>query len=207
MGMKIFNSLAKYMPVDPQGVFVEIGSDRYEGSTHILAGLAKNYGTKLISVDVLREAQDRLQHKLDNVEFVIESGSKWANEYAKLDIKIAVLYLDNFDYLYDTNDATTDPKIKKQIASYADRGIEMNNVNCQIEHMKQLVSLLPTFTPDTLIIFDDTYQMNGCWVGKCGPCVVYLLCLGYEVLEWTTDCGMIMKKSLTFDAKSYIINL
>ena len=198
MGVKIFDSLSKYMPASPQGMFVEIGSDRYEGSTKILAGLAKKCGTKLISVDVLREAQDRLQHEFDNVEFIIESGSKWADKYAKLGINIAVLYLDNFDYLYDINDANTNLRIKQQIASYADRGIEMNNVNCQIEHMKQLISLMPTFTNDTLIIFDDTYQLNGCWVGKCGPCVIYLLCLGYEVLEWNTECGMIMKKAIDF---------
>jgi len=198
MGVKIFNSLDQYMPANPQGVFVEIGSDRYEGSTNILAGLAKKYGTKLISVDVSSESQDRLQHGFDNVEFIIESGSTWASEYARLGTNIAVLYLDNFDYLYDVNDANTDPRIQQQIASYADRGIDMNNVNCQIEHMKQLISLMPKFTSDTLIIFDDTYQLNGCWVGKCGPCVIYLLCLGYEVLEWTTDCGMIMKKAIDF---------
>jgi hypothetical protein len=198
MGVKIFDSIGKYMPSHPTGNFVEIGSDRYEGSTNILAGLAKKYGTKLISVDVSSESQDRLQHEFDNVEFIIESGSNWASEYAKLGTDIAVLYLDNFDYLYDINDANTDLRIKQQIVSYADRGIEMNNVNCQIEHMKQLISLMPTFTSDTLIIFDDTYQLNGCWVGKCGPCVVYLLCLGYEVLEWTTDCGMIMKKAIDF---------
>jgi hypothetical protein len=198
MGVKIFNSLDKYMPANVQGVFVEIGSDRHEGSTKILATLAKKYGTKLISIDVSSEAQDRLQHEFDNVEFIIESGSKWASEYAKLGTNIAVLFLDNFDYLYDINDANTDLRIKQQIASYADRGIKMNNVNCQIEHMKQLISLMPTFDPNTLIIFDDTYQLNGCWVGKCGPCVVYLLCLGYEVLEWTTDGGMIMKKAIDF---------
>lgn len=198
MGVKIFNSLDKYMPATAHGMFVEIGSDRYEGSTNILATLAKKYETKLISVDVSSEAQDRLQHEFDNVEFIIESGSKWAAEYAKLDTNIAVLYLDNFDYLYNINSVNTDPKIKQQIASYADRNIEMNNVNCQIEHMTQLINLMSTFTPDTLIIFDDTYQLNGCWVGKCGPCVVYLLCLGYEVLEWTTDCGMIMKKVVDF---------
>jgi len=198
MGVKIFNSIDKYMPANPQGIFVEIGSDRYEGSTSILAGLAKKYGTTLISVDVLSDSQDRLQHEFDNVKFIIEAGSTWANKYAKLGPKIAVLYLDNFDYLYDINNANTDLRIKQQLASYADRGIEMNNVNCQIEHMKQLISLIPTFTPDTLIIFDDTYQLNGCWVGKCGPCVIYLLCLGYEVLQWTTDCGMIMKKAIDF---------
>ena len=198
MGVKIFDCLEKYIPAHPNGIFVEIGSDRYEGSTNILATLAKKYETKLISVDVSSEAQDRLQYGFDNVEFVIGSGSQWADEYAKLDTNIAVLYLDNFDYLYNINDANTDPRIQQQMASYADRGIEMNNVNCQIEHMKQLISLMPRFTPDTLIIFDDTYQLNGCWVGKCGPCVIYLLCLGYEVLEWTTDCGMIMKKAVDF---------
>lgn len=194
MGTKIFDLLEKHMPAQTRGVFVEIGSDRYEGSTELLAKLAKQHGTKLISVDISDEAQKRLQHQVDNVEFVIETGSKWAEEFTDSWTDIAVLYLDNFDYIYDVKDIHTHAITKRQIADYAERGIVMNNVNCQVEHMKQLLALKGSFHPDTVIIFDDTYRLNDCWVGKCGPCVTYLLCCGYEVLEWTTDCGTIMKR-------------
>lgn len=194
--MKIFDCIHKHLPCDLQGIFVEIGSDRYEGSTALLAELAKTHNTQLISIDISTSAQDRLSRQFDNVEFIIKSGSCWAQEHAKLNSSIAVLYLDNFDYQYDVTDAIDDSRIQQQIASYADHGMEMNNVNCQIEHMKQLLALMPSLNSDSLIIFDDTYQQNGCWVGKCGPCVIYLLCMGYQVLEWTTDCQMIMKKNI-----------
>lgn len=194
MGAKIFDLLEKHMPQKVTGVFVEIGSDRYEGSTKILANLAKHHGAKLISVDITNHAQERLQHRVDNVEWVIQTGSMWAKDFRQSQTAIAVLYLDNFDYIYDVAGIHTQDIVQKQIADYNKRGIVMNNVNCQVEHMKQLLALEGLFHPDTVIIFDDTYRLNDCWVGKCGPCVTYLLCQGYEIVEWTTDCGMIMKR-------------
>jgi hypothetical protein len=194
MGTKIFELLKQYMPSKTTGVFVEIGSDRYEGSTEELANLAKCCGTKLISVDISDDAQKRLQHSVDNVEFVTQTGSKWAQEFACSQNTVALLYLDNFDYIYDVKDIRTQDITKQQIADYASRDIVMNNVNCQVEHMKQLLTLYSMFHNDTIIMFDDTYQINDCWVGKCGPCVIYLLCQGYEILEWTTDSGVIMKR-------------
>ena len=195
MGTKIFSLLEKHMPVNTGGVFVEIGSDRGEGSTRYLANLAKTHGTRLISVDISDHAQRLHQHDpIDNVEFVIETGSAWAKSFAQTHTKIALLYLDNFDYMYDIKDADTHAITQRQIQDYARRGIVMSNEHCQVEHMQQLLALYGSFDQDTVIMFDDTYKFNDCWIGKCGPCVTYLLCQGYEVLEWTTDCGMIMKK-------------
>jgi len=194
MGTQIFEQLKKHMPEQTSGVFVEIGSDRFEGSTTILANLAQEHGTKLISVDLSDDAKTRLQDTLDNVEFVVQPGSAWAREFASKHTDIALVYLDNFDYTYDIREIATRDITKKQIAEYARQGIEMNNVNCQIEHMKQLLALQSLFHTNTMVMFDDTYQFNDCWIGKCGPCVIYLLSQGYEVLEWTTDCGVIMKK-------------
>jgi hypothetical protein len=53
------------------GVFVEIGSERGEGSTHELDRLAKLHGTKLISVDISDSAKNRYQTQLPDVEFVV----------------------------------------------------------------------------------------------------------------------------------------
>lgn len=194
MGTKIFKVLEQHIPVNTTGVFVEIGSDRYEGSTEILANLAKQHNTKLITVDVSDFAKHQLEDQFDNIEFVIQTGSEWAEKFAQTHTDIAVIFLDNFDYIYEINDVNL--HIQKQIDDYAKSGVVMNNVNCQIEHLKQLLALVDLFHQDTVIIFDDTYKINDCWVGKCGPCVVYLLCHGYEVLEHTTDCGVIMKKAI-----------
>ena len=194
MSTRILELLKKHLPEKTTGVFVEIGSDRFEGSTAILAALAEEHGTKLISVDLLEDARNRLQGTLNNVEFVVQSGSEWAQDFSTSWTDIAVLYLDNFDYIYDTRDIANQPTISDQIIKYAELGIVMNNVNCQTEHLKQLLALRGLFHKDTIVIFDDTYHLNDCWVGKCGPCVVYLLAKGYEVLECTTDCGVIMKK-------------
>jgi hypothetical protein len=141
MGTKIFELLEKHMPKTTQGVFVEIGSDRHEGSTSILAELAKRHGTKLITVDITNLAKQYIGHKHDNVEFVIQTGSVWAKDFAQTQTDIALVYLDNFDYIYDTRDILAHPITQKQITDYAEQGIAMNNVNCQVEHMKQLLAL------------------------------------------------------------------
>jgi hypothetical protein len=73
-------------------------------------------------------------------------------------------------------------------------GFEMNNNNCQIEHMSQLLYLYPHLTSDATVVFDDTYRINECWVGKCGPGVIYLQAQGWKILEHTTDAGVILRR-------------
>jgi hypothetical protein len=74
------------MPADTTGVFVEIGSDRHEGSTPILANLAKQHNTKLITVDVSDFAKHQLEDQFDNIEFVIQTGSELLSDYFHLQI-------------------------------------------------------------------------------------------------------------------------
>jgi hypothetical protein len=194
MGM-IFKKLESYITHVPVGsVFVEIGSDRYEGSTAELDRLAGVYQSKLITVDMLPEAQNRLSGQLTNTEFVIDDGKQWAINYQGP--PIACLYLDNFDYNWDINE-NSNMYIHKQIADYAERGVQMTNQNCQIEHLAQMIYLYTHLLPDAVVMFDDTYLYNDCWIGKCGPAVVYLQALGWKILNHTTDsgCGIILKRS------------
>jgi len=103
-----------------------------------------------------------------------------------------VLYLDNFDYIWDIDSVSA--AIRQQMHDYAGQGIVMSNQHCQIEHMRQMVALTPLLSPDAVVAFDDTYCVNDCWIGKCGPAVVYLQSLGWTVVHQTLDCGVIMKK-------------
>lgn len=174
------------------GLFVEIGSDRGEGSTAWLDALAAEHNTKLITVDISSKARGHLESKLNNTEFVVQAGSDWADDFYTSGQGIAVLYLDNFDYIWDINEVR--PAIQIQMADYADRGTPMTNQACQVEHLKQLMLLYPCLTSNAVVAFDDTYCYNDCWIGKCGPAVVYLLASGWEVVHQTLDCGVILTR-------------
>jgi len=187
---KIYQRLEQYVLPQVQGVFVEIGSDRGEGSTHALDQLAGSRGTRLVTVDILTNAQRNLAAELSNTDFVIASGSEWARQYNGP--PISCLYLDNFDYIWDINENHKPTQI--QMAEYADRGETMTNQNCQIEHMAQMIALYPHLATDAVVMFDDTYQINDCWIGKCGPAVVFLQAQGWSIVERTLDCGVILKK-------------
>ena len=189
---KIYKDINNFLPQTPRGVFVEIGSDRGEGSTHTMDELAQQHNTRLITVDISSKAQSRLSHTLTNTDFVVASGSVWARDFANTHTNIAVLYLDNFDYIWDIDSVSA--AIRQQMHDYAGQVIVMSNQNCQIEHMRQMVALTPLLSSDAVVAFDDTYCVNDCWIGKCGPAVVYLLSLGWSVVHQTLDCGVIMKK-------------
>jgi hypothetical protein len=170
-------------------VIVEIGSDRGDGSTNELDELARKYNTKLISVDI-RDNLKNLINNANNTEFVVAKGSTWAKSYSGA--PIAVLLLDNFDYNWDVNN--TPDWIQKQIDEYKEFGLEMTNNNCQIEHMSQLLSLYKHLTQDAVVIFDDTHTINGCWVGKSGPGVVFLQAHGWKILEHNEYSAVILKR-------------
>jgi len=176
--------------VSSASVIVEIGSYRFEDSTVVLDRLAQKNNTKLLSVDISSKPCERIGAEVSNTEFIIGQGSVWAKNY--VGPAISVLYLDNFDYEYDVNNIL-EAQIK-QAEFYQSMGMEMNNNNCQIEHMCQLLFLYPHLTADAIVIFDDTYQINQCWVGKCGPGVIYLQAQGWKILEHTTDAGVILKR-------------
>ena len=79
MGMTFKKSENLLPPVEPGSVFVEIGSDRYEGSTTYFADLAVRNGTVLHTVDLLSEPKERINrdgvvpgivwHQADGVEW------------------------------------------------------------------------------------------------------------------------------------------
>ena len=188
----IYKKIGAHVEPGGSGVFVEIGSDRGEGSTVYLNNLAAQHNTKLITVDITAKARHTLGAQLTNTEFVVATGSDWANDFAITDLDIDVLYLDNFDYIWDINNISR--PIQIQMHEYSQRGVAMTNQACQIEHLRQLMLLYPRLTTNAVVAFDDTYCWNDCWVGKCGPAVVYMLASGWRVVEQTLDCGVILKK-------------
>jgi len=115
-----------------------------------------------------------------NTTFVTAAGSVWSQHYGDGPARpISLLYLDNHDYIWNV-DFMPD-WLKQQIRTADD--IKQNNSQCQIEHLAQLINLYPWFTADCLVGLDDTYQQeDGCWLGKSGAGVVFLLSQGWQIL-------------------------
>jgi hypothetical protein len=191
---KIFQLTEKYLPqITADEVFVEIGSDRWEGSTEYYANLAVTNNTVLHTVDIDPDPQHRLAH-IPGIVWHTEIGSNWSQKiFPTINKKIACLYLDNFDYIWDINNVGE--HIRSQQQEYVNKfGLTMDNQNCQIEHFIQMQYLYPYMSDNSVVVLDDTYTINNCWVGKSGGAVIFLLANGYTIRKTSTDCGVILTR-------------
>ena len=235
----VYTQTEQYVIDIPQGnIVVEIGSDRGEGSTAYFANLAKKHNSVLHSVDILPTASDSIQ--LDNVTWHIAKGSEWASKYMSVDKKISVLYLDNFDYIWNATRKDSSPKslwsrelynnlkggswpeeyveydllpefVKMELhehfnisydammedmkKTYSDHGMELNNRECQLEHFKQLFYLIEWLADECVVVFDDTFKINDCWIGKNAGGVLLLQTLGFLIVkEDPLQKGLILKR-------------
>lgn len=211
--------------IEPDTVMVEIGSDRGEGSTLYYANLAEKNNIKLHTVDVLPNSKISAQNA--SIEWHTCIGSEWCkNIYPSINKKISVMYLDNFDYLWDNdrNDSRIDPDLWNKTTYDAIKGVDwpqdfceytdlpkqyqdevtfpltyndmmdemrtqyrkfgfnLTNSECQLEHFKQLFYLIPYLAEECIVVFDDTFRANDCWIGKNGPGVVLLQTIGFKIV-------------------------
>ena len=182
----LFKDVEPYIKdIDSDHIFLEIGSERNEGSSAFLSNLATKFNTVLHSVDIDYEVQYRVANS--KIIWHIAKGSEWCDSYeTTVGKRIGLLYLDNFDY--DWNISINNPIIKELQETYLSRyNVIMNNENCQVEHMTQIIKLTPWLGEKCTVIFDDTYKYNDCWIGKCGPAVIYLMSLGFKIAKLTEE--------------------
>ena len=173
--------------INEDEVLLEIGSDRYEGSTADLAALAQLYRSHLHTVDIKADIAGRLSHQVTGpYTFHHASGETITATWNK---KIRVLYLDNFDWDWEV--AVESEMISSQKTWYRTQGLEMSNINSQISHLTQVINLTPWLTPRSIIAIDDTYLHNGVFIGKGGAAVPYLITQGFNVIK-IHDNGVIL---------------
>ena len=188
----IYRRIKDYVRPDPGSVFVEIGSERGEGSTDVLAQLAADHGTKLITVDLDSRAKQRNNAATHpNIEWHLGmTGSDWCSKvWPTIAQPISMLFLDNFDWNW-----SPDSKMYvHQVDEYKERWqLEMSNAASQLEHFTQFLLLEPWLSNTAVVSCDDTLLQQGVWTGKCGPIVVYLLAKGWQLRD--TECGVILTK-------------
>jgi hypothetical protein len=196
----LFREVGRYLhgPFDSHEVIVEIGSDRWEGSTAYFADLANTHATRIITVDLDPEAYMRItktvnKDHLGRLEFVCADARDWCQRFDQRSREIKVLYLDNFDWDWEPSKPSED--IKKQQAWYRNMGLEMTNLNCQISHLDQMISLMPCMSLRSVVCVDDTYEYNGVYIGKGGAVVPYLMTQGYQILQ-SGEYGVILGRGI-----------
>ena len=190
---KLYQQVGRHLSGTFSGeVIVEIGSDRWEGSSAYFADLANTHGMKFITVDLDPGAGVRLRKTIAPehvplVEFVQAEGTAWSKQYSGPAIK--ALYLDNFDWNWSTNRHSK--MIEQQREWYSSQGITMSNLASQTSHITQMVNLLPHMSTQCVVCVDDTYEYNGVFIGKGGAVVPYLLGQGFDLVE-ASDYGVIL---------------
>ena len=182
---QIYKNIHKYVPRLGKigGSLVEIGASRPgdDQSTQYLYDLSKQLGIDFVTCDInfqrVRDLNDQ------GIPAVCNKGEDFLAVYES---KIAIVYLDNFDWNWHpmaTEDWTLD-----QIKEYRDNyNIEMTNVYSQAAHAHQAVLAETKTTDNSIICIDDTW-FHSTWdtyQGKGGAAVPYLLAKGYTALETT----------------------
>lgn len=177
---------------DPENnIVVEIGSGVGEGSTEWLYNWATKRQLPFYSVDVISDTKNQLGHL--NINFVVQAGHEWCRDVLpSLTKKIKVLYLDNFDYIWESTpnnlkmwgDQT--PKMlemfENQKKAYAQRGIELTRENSMEEHRLQVMYCLPFMSDTSVVLMDDTFIGDHGIYGKCTTAIPLLTDAGYQLI-------------------------
>ena len=189
-----YRNVEKYLDKIDRGVWVEIGTERGEGSTRFFADLAKTHATKFFAVDADPD-QIAISSELLKVNGVIPEyinvinakGEDFLGDLSQTigDEKISLAYLDNFDWDYWLG-RQEEPFVAGVKQNYIDKmQVEMTNMNSQVTHLAQAMWLVHMMADNSIIICDDTWfhPHEGVFIGKCSAAIPYLILNGYEIIH------------------------
>ena len=172
--------------------FLEIGSDRGEGSTRALAELANKLDLIFITVDMDPSIYEKALKivKEINPKFSAECyrGENFIKLFGKEDI--AVLYLDAYDTMPEGLDLPQDiknPYIKNTGAWSNKAAWEM--------HLKASTRADERLIPGGLICFDDEWKKEGVWAkrSKGYTAIPWLFEHGYKEIDYVEGCVLLQK--------------
>ena len=178
---------------DPENdIVVEIGSGVAEGSTEYLYHWASERHLPFYSIDVSDTTKNSLQHL--NINFVVATGHEWCRDVLPtLQKNIKVLYLDNFDYLWEPTPNNLEvwgdqtkmmlEWFEMQKQQYARRGVVLTNENSMEEHRLQTMYCLPYMSAQSIILMDDTLKDDKGPYGKCATALPLMIEDGYKIDE------------------------
>jgi hypothetical protein len=181
----ILENKFKNLNITDNNIVLEIGSHRRNpgvaGSSLFFHNWAKQYNIDFYSIDVIDDAT----YFYNYINFIVSnSGHEWCRDILPtLNKKIKMLYLDNFDWIWNPNEELPNYTIE-QINLYLQRGVIMNNENSQEEHRLQALFCIPYMDNESVVIFDDTWKDQFSptgYNGKCGTAIPLFINSGFII--------------------------
>jgi len=188
MGAKLHTKILEYLPQLSEGVLLEIGSDRGEGSTQFFAGLVYGTDRELYAVDpsdFVAANVMQYEHYIDNFTFTQTTGEIFLSKFKK---KICYAYLDNYDYNNWENEPknTWEPWVIEMISEYDNH----SNAKCVQVHLQQAQMIAKLAADKCIIQFDDTYgNIDEHLMGKGATAVPWLLENGWHTVHISDEGG------------------
>ena len=178
----------------PAGAWVvEVGSQREpqpaesdDNSTTFLMRLADAAGLRFATVDFSQSTFEHAQSFVGDAAHLAD-GATFIRDLAE---PIAILYLDNFDVVY--NEKHKASLMSRVGTVYEDNAEEINNERAAQVHLEQALAALPLLTKPAYVGFDDTMVRDGELWGKGATAVPYLLEKGFSVAARGDD-GLVLK--------------
>jgi hypothetical protein len=203
-----YRNAEQFLDKIDRGVWIEIGTERGEGSTRFFAGLAKDRATKFYGVDAMADQIEKSTKLLevdgklpDHVELVHALGEEFLEKLAGEigEDRVSLVYLDNFDWDYwlGMQEEAFVAGVKQRYVN--EMNIEMTNLNSQRAHLLQAMWLNTISADNCLVICDDTWYHphEGIFTGKCSGAIPFLLTQGFELLHtegYRQNSGVILGK-------------
>lgn len=184
MGSKYYTYASDYLDILQQdnACIVEVGSENGDGSTRHFFDIALANGVPFYTVDV-----DTKQFGYTDKLFMphVSKGQDFLRDvFPATGKKIAMLYLDNFDWIWQP--LSIPDWIQTQIDTYSRQfNQEMNNINSSVAHLEQTMLAYPHFTDRAVVIVDDTWydRHQGTFVGKCSASIYFLISKGFKIVR------------------------
>lgn len=178
-----------------EGVIVEIGSAREtnneESSTFYFNQIAIKNNTEFFSVD-FSEKSWLMAKSIVKEMAILSDGNLFLKNFRNYTKKnISVLYLDNFDVIY--NEKHKISLLSRVGSVYEENNEILNNKRAAEVHLEQLITSLNFLNDDAIIIVDDTKFIDSSWWGKGALVVPYLINNGFKILS-QKEGGVALKK-------------
>jgi hypothetical protein len=180
-----------------KGVIVEIGSAREtnssESSTFFFNKIGKENGIDFFSIDFSKDSY-LMAKSIINERAILSDGNIFLKNFRNYtDKNISVLYLDNFDVIYNEKHKAS---LLTRIGNvYEKNNEQLNNIRSAEVHLEQLITAIEFLNQDSYIIIDDTQLIDTNWWGKGAKVVPYLLENGYKIISME-EGGVSLQKEI-----------
>lgn len=193
---------------------VEIGSENGEGSSEFFAKYAKKNNISFYTIDFDKNNYNKAKlicekfNDSNNKECEIQAyhmkGEYFLeNIFPNKKKNIIFLYLDNFDFIFDT--IVGKKWVQTVIDNYKKKGELLNNENSITTHYEQMLLAYNYFNDYSFILCDDTFKRKNSdnWDGKCAKVVPYLQKRNWIMLDYNEAQNKHWKGYILFGKTHY----